>query len=76
MGISGAALCVILSIVGMLFIWYPLSQNIIKASWHKYANTFCLPLFSSLFMAGSIYLTKLCWIPIQQPLILDVLVFI
>jgi len=33
MGISGAAIGVILSIAGMLVIWYPLSQKITKASW-------------------------------------------
>jgi O-antigen/teichoic acid export membrane protein len=76
MGISGAALCVILSITGMLVIWYPCSQNITKASWCEYANAFWPPLLSSLFMAGSIYLSKLYWNPIQQPLILAVLVFI
>ncbi len=76
MGVSGAALSVILSIVGMLIIWYPFTQHITKVSWDKYANAFWPPLFSSLFMAGSIYLAKLCWNPIQQPLTLAVLVFI
>jgi len=76
MEISGAALCVILSIVGMLIIWYPFSQNITKASWNKYANTFWPPLFSSLFMVGGIYIAKLYWNPIQQPLILSMLTFI
>jgi len=76
MGILGAALCVILSIAGMLVIWYPCSQNITKASWREYANAFWPPILSSLFMAGSIYLSKLYWNPIQQPLILAVLVFI
>jgi len=76
MGILGAALCVILSIAGMLVIWYPCSQNITKASWREYANAFWQHLLSSLFMAGSIYLSKLYWNPIQQPLILAVLVFI
>lgn len=76
MGVPGAALSVILSIVGMLIIWYPFTQHITKASWDKYANAFWPPLFSSFFMAGSIYLAKLCWNPIQQPLTLAVLVFI
>lgn len=76
MGIPGAALCVILSVVGMLIIWYPFSQNITKASWDKYANTLGPPLFSSLFMAGSICLSRLHWNPIQQPPILAVSVFI
>lgn len=76
MGISGAALCVILSIAGMLIIWYPFTQHITKASWDKYANTFWPPVFSSLLMAGSIYIAKLHWNPIQQPLILAMLVFI
>ena len=76
MGTSGAALCVILSVIGMLVIWYPCSQNITKASWREYANAFWPPILSSLFMAGSIYLSKLYWNPIQQPLILAVLVFI
>jgi lipopolysaccharide exporter len=76
MGIPGAALCVILSVVGMLIIWYPFSQNITKASWDKYANILGPPLFSSLFMAGSIYLSRLYWNPIQQPPILAVSVFI
>ena len=76
MGIPGAALCVILSVVGMFIIWYPLSQNIAQASWDKYANTLGLPLFSSLFMAGGIYLSRSYWNPIQQPLILAMSVFI
>lgn len=75
MGISGAALCVILSIVGMFIIWYALSKNIIKASWNKYINILWPPLFSSVFMAGTIYLAKLYWNPIQH-LLLNVLVFI
>lgn len=76
MGVPGAALSVILSTIGMLIIWYPFTQHITKASWDKYANAFWPPLFSSLFMAGSIYLARLCWNPIQQPLTLAVSVFI
>ena len=76
MGISGAAIGVILSIAGMLVIWYPLSQKITKASWRKYFDTFWPPLFSSLFMAGSIYIAKLYWNPIQQPLGMATLMFI
>ena len=76
MGISGAALGVILSIVGMLFIWYPLSQKITKASWRKYIDTFWPPLFCSLFMAGSIYIAKVYWNPIQQPLGMAILMFV
>ena len=75
MGISGAAIGVILSIAGMLVIWYPLSQKITKASWYKYFNTFWPPLFCSLIMAGSIYIAKLYWNPIQQPLSLAMLIF-
>jgi O-antigen/teichoic acid export membrane protein len=75
MGISGAAIGVILSIAGMLIIWYPLSQKITKASWRKYFDTFWPPLFCSLLMAGSIYIAKLYWNPIQQPLSLAMLIF-
>jgi len=75
MGISGAAIGVILSIAGMLVIWYPLSQKITKASWQKYFDTFWPPLFCSLIMAGSIYIAKLYWNPIQQPLSLAMLIF-
>jgi hypothetical protein len=76
MGIPGAALGVILSVAGMLIIWYPLSQKITKAPWHKYFDTFWPPLFCSLFMAGSIYVAKLYWNPIGQPLGLAILIFI
>ncbi|MBA7572569.1 Lipopolysaccharide biosynthesis protein WzxC [subsurface metagenome] len=76
MGISGAAIGVILSIAGMLVIWYPLSQKITKASWYKYFNTFWPPLFCSLLMAGSIYVAKLYWNPIQQPLGMAILMFV
>jgi len=76
MGISGAALGVILSIAGMLFIWYPLSRKITKASWRKYFDTFWPPLFCSLIMAGSIYIAKLYWNPIQQPLGMATLMFV
>jgi len=76
MGISGAAIGVILSIAGMLIIWYPLSQKITKASWRKYFNTFWPPLFCSLLMAGSIYMAKLYWNPVQQPLGMAILMFI
>lgn len=76
MGISGAAIGVILSIAGMLVIWYPLSQKITKASWRKYFDTFWPPLFCSLLMAGSIYVAKLYWNPIQQPLGMAILMFV
>jgi peptidoglycan biosynthesis protein MviN/MurJ (putative lipid II flippase) len=76
MGISGAALGVILSIVGMLVIWYPLSQKITRASWRKYFDTFWPPLFCSLIMAGSIYVAKIYWNPLQQPLALAILMFV
>lgn len=76
MGIPGAALCVILSAVGMIAIWYPLSRSITQASWDKYANTLGPPLFSSLLMAGSIHLSRLYWDPTQQPLILAMSVFV
>ena len=76
MGIKGAALAVILSITGMLVIWYPLSQKITKASWRKYFDTFWPPLFCSLLMAGSIYIAKLYWNPIQQPLGMAIFLFV
>jgi len=76
MGISGAALGVILSIAGMLIIWYPLSQKITKASWRKYLDTFWPPLFCCLIMAGSIYFAKIFWNPVQQPLGVAILMFI
>lgn len=76
MGISGAALGVILSISGMLVIWYPLSQKITKASGRKYFDTFWPPLFCSSLMAGSIYIAKLYWNPIQQPLGMAILMFV
>jgi len=76
MGIPGAALGVILSIAGMWIIWYPLSQKITKASWQKYFETFWPPLFCSLLMAGSIYVAKLYWNPIQQPLGMAISMFV
>lgn len=76
MGIKGAALAVILSITGMLVIWYPLSQKIIRAPWRKYFDTFWPPCFCSLLMAGSIYIAKLYWNPIQQPLGMAILMFV
>ena len=75
MGIKGAALAVILSITGMLVIWYPLSQKITKASWRKYFDTFWPPLFCSLLMAGSIYIAKLYWNPIGQSLVAGISIF-
>lgn len=75
MGISGAALGVILSIAGMLVIWYPLSQKITRASWQKYFETFWPPLFCSSFMAGSIYIAKLYWNPVQQSLGMAIFLF-
>ncbi|GAG57875.1 unnamed protein product [marine sediment metagenome] len=76
MGISGAAIGVILSIAGMLVIWYPLSQKITKAPWRKYFDNFWPPLFCSLLMAGSIYIAKLYWNPIQQSLSMAIFVFV
>jgi len=76
MGIKGAALAVILSITGMLIIWYSLSQKITKVSWRKYFDTFWPPLFCSLLMAGSIYIAKLYWNPIQQPLGMATFLFV
>ena len=75
MGIKGAALAVILSITGMLVIWYPLSQKITKASWRKYFDTFWPPLFCSLLMVGSIYIAKLYWNPIGQSLVAGISIF-
>jgi len=69
MGISGAALGVIISIIGMVVVWYPLSQKITGASGNQYLNIFWLPLLGSLLMAGSIYIMKLYWNPIGQSLI-------
>jgi lipopolysaccharide exporter len=74
--ITGAALCVILSMVGMLIIWYIYSRNITKAYFKQYINNFWPPLSGSIFMAGSIYIIKLYWEPVQQPLIIAILVFI
>jgi len=75
-GISGAAIGVILSVAGMLVIWYPLSQKITKTFWRKYFETFWPPCFCSLLMAGSVYIAKLYWNPIGQPLGLAILIFI
>ena len=69
MGISGAALGVIISIIGMVAVWYPLSQKITRASGHQYLNTLWPPLLGSLLMAGSIYIMKLYWNPLGQSLI-------
>ena len=74
-GILGAALGVILSMVVMLIIWYPLSQKITKASWKIYLHTFWPPIFCSLFMAGSLYLAKILWEPVGQPLIVGISIF-
>lgn len=76
MGISGAAIGVILSVAGMLIIWYPFSQKITRVSWYRYFETFWPPLFCSLLMAGSIYIAKIYWNPVQQPLGLAILMFI
>lgn len=76
MGILGAAIGVILSIAGMFIIWYPLSQKITKASWKIYFSTLWPPAFCSLFMAGSIYIAKLYWNPIQQPFTMAIFVFV
>lgn len=69
MGISGAALGVIISIIGMVVVWYPLSQRITGASGNQYLNTLWPPLLGSLLMAGSIYIMKLYWNPLGQSLI-------
>jgi len=75
MGISGAALGVIISIIGMVVVWYPLSQRITGISGYQYLDTFWPPLLSSLLMAESIYIAKLYWNPIGQPLTLAILTF-
>jgi len=75
MGIPGAAIGVILSVAGMLIIWYPLSQKITKAPWRKYFDTFWPPLFCSLLMAGSIYLVKIFWEPVGETLAISILTF-
>jgi O-antigen/teichoic acid export membrane protein len=64
MGISGAALGVIISIIGMIVVWYPLSQRITGASGNQYLNTLWPPLLGSLLMAASIYIMKLYWNPL------------
>jgi len=69
MGISGAALGVIISIIGMIVVWYPLSQRITGISGRQYLETFWPPLLGSLLMAGSIYIMKLYWNPLGQSLI-------
>jgi len=74
-GISGAALGVILSMMGMLIIWYPLSQKITRASWRKYFDTFWPPLFCSLFMAGGLYIAKIFWEPVGQSLTVAIFTF-
>lgn len=76
MGIPGAALGVILSVAGMLFVWYPFSQKIIKTSWYSYFYTFWPPLLGSLLMSASISIAKLYWNPIQQPLFLAMFIFV
>ena len=76
MGISGAALGVIISIIGMIVVWYPLSQRITGASGNQYLNNFWPPLLGSLLMAGSIYIVKLYWNPLGQSLIPAILGFI
>lgn len=75
MGISGAAIGVILSVAGMLIIWYPFSQKIIRVSWYRYFETFWPPLFCSLIMAGSICIAKLYWNPIGQSLVVGISIF-
>jgi len=69
MGISGAALGVIISIIGMVVVWYPLSQRITGLSGRQYLDTSWPPLLGSLLMAGSIYIIKLYWNPLGQSLI-------
>jgi lipopolysaccharide exporter len=76
MDIPGTALSVLLSAVGMLFIWYPFSRQVTGASWARYAHALGPPVFSSLFMAGTIYISRLFWDPIQQALILAVPTFV
>ena len=75
MGISGAAIGVILSVAGMLIIWYPLSQKIVRVSWRKYFETFWPPLFCSSFMAGSLYIAKIFWEPVGQSLFVGISIF-
>jgi hypothetical protein len=75
MGISGAAIGVILSIAGMLIIWYPLSQKITKASRKIYFSTLWPPAFCSLFMAGGLYVAKIFWEPVGQSLVAGISIF-
>ena len=74
-GISGAALGVILSMMGMLIIWYPLSQKITRVSWKIYFSALWPPLFCSLFMAGGLYIAKIFWEPVGQTLVLGISIF-
>jgi hypothetical protein len=69
MGISGATLGVIISIIRMVVVWYSLSQRITGASGYQYLNIFWPPLLGSLLMAGSIYIMKLYWNLLGQSLI-------
>jgi len=74
-GIAGAALGVILSMLVMLIIWYPLSQKITRASLKIYFSALWPPLFCSLFMAVGLYITKIFWEPVEQPLVVGILIF-
>ncbi len=76
LGISGAAVSVILSMLGMLVLWYTFSQHITRGSWKIYANTFLIPVLSSLFMAMSIYVVKLFMIPMYVSQGFGVIVFL
>jgi O-antigen/teichoic acid export membrane protein len=61
MDISGAAGCVILSMLGMLVVWYIYTRRITGASREFYAKSFGPPLLGSLVMGGVIYLSMMFW---------------
>ena len=75
-GISGAAVCVILSMAGMLLVWYRFSRNITEASRQKYTDAIWPPLFSSLVMAGSICLFSWYFNSGREPVAIGISVFL
>lgn len=76
LGISGAALCVILSAIGMAAVWYPLTRKITRAPWQNYALSISPPLLGSLIMSACFYFLTFNWDPNQQSFILATSIFI
>ncbi len=76
LGISGAALCVILSAIGMAAVWYPLTRKVTRAPWENYALSIGPPLLGSLIMAACFYFLTLNWDPNQQSFVLAASIFI